>query len=181
MNLVKSIYPLFALLLYGCASHPSPEAVPQDPQATVKTPTPSVTSITAPETKPIEPVAVKPVAIEPVAKAEITEIDLTPPPLAPESSVVEVESAVKVESAAEPEEYRIKPEDSLEIQVFQVAELSGIVQVDANGQAEMPLLGKVKAAGLTSEELATDLERKFGADYLQDPQVTVVVQTPADN
>ena len=39
----------------------------------------------------------------------------------------------------------------------------------------LPLIGRVQAAGLTTEQLRKELADKWGENYLQDPQVTVFV------
>lgn len=44
--------------------------------------------------------------------------------------------------------------------------------VDLNGEVEFPLIGKIKAAGLTRDEFKTNLKQAVGK-YLKDPIVTV--------
>src|SRR5688572_22624174 len=51
------------------------------------------------------------------------------------------------------EDYKIAGGDTLQIDVFQVPDLSGERAVNLTGQIAMPLLGNVKAAGLTTAEL----------------------------
>jgi len=72
--------------------------------------------------------------------------------------------------------YRIGPLDILDISVYQVPDLSKTVQVADNGTINIPLIGETPASGKTSEELERDLTSKFGASYLQNPQVTVLVK-----
>ena len=72
--------------------------------------------------------------------------------------------------------YKIGPHDVLEVSVFKVPELSRSVQVADTGSVNLPLLGEVKAAGLTASQLERDLERQLGAKYLQKPQITIVVK-----
>lgn len=79
-------------------------------------------------------------------------------------------------NAPEFKDYRISPLDVLSIKVFQVEELSLDTQVDAAGQLTYPLIGKVKAAGLTTVELADEIGAKLSERYLQSPQVLVVVK-----
>lgn len=73
-------------------------------------------------------------------------------------------------------DYLIGPEDLLEIRVFGVDDLSRTVRVSSRGLISLPLLGEVKAAGLTSSELETRLAELFGKDYLQNPQVGVFIK-----
>jgi polysaccharide biosynthesis/export protein len=72
--------------------------------------------------------------------------------------------------------YKIGPQDTIEITVFKVPELSRTVQVADSGTVNLPLVGDVVAAGKTSQQLERDLVKKYGGKYLQSPQVTVSVR-----
>jgi polysaccharide export outer membrane protein len=74
------------------------------------------------------------------------------------------------------EDYKIAPLDTLKINVFQVADLSGEFEVDLTGNIAMPLIGNVKAVDKTTQQLRTDLVRRLGAKYLQNPDVSVGVK-----
>lgn len=74
------------------------------------------------------------------------------------------------------QEYRIGIDDLLDIKVFQAPELSQPVRVDPRGNISLPLVGTVKAEGLSQIELEKRLAQLLGAKYLQDPQVTVFIQ-----
>lgn len=77
------------------------------------------------------------------------------------------------------EEYRIGPLDQLNVTVFQVEDLSvEKVQVDAAGQVQLPLVGVVQVAGMTTTELGVHISEKLGK-YLQNPQVSVTVAQAA--
>ena len=69
-------------------------------------------------------------------------------------------------------DYRIGPEDVLDIDVFQVDDLKRTVTVSANGYISFPLLGHVKVAGRTAHQLETELAGQFNR-YVINPQVTV--------
>lgn len=71
---------------------------------------------------------------------------------------------------------RIGPMDMLEVSVFGVEELDGTFQVDFTGDIKLPLIGTVRAVGLSSGELALELERLYSESYLQDPDVNVTIQ-----
>lgn len=72
-------------------------------------------------------------------------------------------------------QYRIGPLDQLNVTVFQVANLSvEKAQVDAAGQVQLPLVGSVHAAGMTTDQLAAFVKSKLVA-YLQHPEVAVTV------
>jgi polysaccharide export outer membrane protein len=84
--------------------------------------------------------------------------------------------AVAGSPAAPIAEYRIGPLDSLDITVFQIQDLSlKKVQVDAQGQLRLPLIGAVTAGGRTAAELSAAIAARLREKYLQDPQVSVVV------
>jgi polysaccharide export outer membrane protein len=73
-------------------------------------------------------------------------------------------------------QYRIGPDDSLEVIVFQVPELSRVVQVDAAGEFSMPWVGHIKAAGHTADEVQALLTEKLSGRFLKDPVITVLVK-----
>jgi polysaccharide export outer membrane protein len=85
-------------------------------------------------------------------------------------------SAPKAVRTVENNGYTVGPLDVLEISVFKVPELSKSVQVADTGTINMPLLGEVRAAGKTAQEIEQDLTRQLGAKYLKSPQVTVFVK-----
>ena len=69
--------------------------------------------------------------------------------------------------------------DILEVDVFQVDELDKTVQVDSNGYFSLPLIGQIKATGKTVPALEKEVESKYGANYLQSPDVTIFVKESA--
>src|SRR6516165_2841430 len=79
-------------------------------------------------------------------------------------------------AAAPTGDYRIGPQDTLEIDVFQLNDLNRTVQVDSSGQILLPLLGQIPAAGKTSRELSNDIATQLSQKYVNNPQVTVVVK-----
>ncbi|GBE02585.1 polysialic acid transport protein KpsD precursor [bacterium BMS3Abin08] len=72
-------------------------------------------------------------------------------------------------------DYKIGPEDLLDIDVFQVEDLKASVRVTARGFIRLPLIGRVKAAGLTVAELEDTLSGKL-EKYLEQPVVSVFVK-----
>lgn len=72
--------------------------------------------------------------------------------------------------------YKIGAQDVLEISVFKVPELSKSVQVADTGTVNLPLVGEMKAAGRTAQEVERELTQKLGSKYLQSPQVSVYVK-----
>jgi polysaccharide biosynthesis/export protein len=75
--------------------------------------------------------------------------------------------------------YVIGPEDKVTIRVFEIKDLSfDNEQVDASGQIMLPLIGKVKAAGKTADQLQDEISTRL-EKYLQSPQVSVSVTESA--
>jgi polysaccharide export outer membrane protein len=72
--------------------------------------------------------------------------------------------------------YKIGPQDTIEIAVFKVPDLSRTVQVADTGTVNLPLVGDVAAAGKTTQQLERDLVKRYGGKYLQSPQVSVSVK-----
>ena len=74
------------------------------------------------------------------------------------------------------DDYRIGPEDLIDVAVFQVPEMSGTVRVTAGGEISLPLLGVVKVAGLTPGGLELLLQDTLRLTYLNDPHVGVFIR-----
>ena len=88
----------------------------------------------------------------------------------------DMRSSAAAGTAAPSREYRILPQDMLEVSVYQVPALNRTAQVDGTGHIALPLIGGVKAGGRTARELEADIAAKLGAKYLKSPQVTVFVK-----
>lgn len=74
---------------------------------------------------------------------------------------------------------RLSENDLLQVDIFQVDDLDREVRIGFNGTISMPLIGDVKAAGLTLRELERRLETRYGEKYLQSPNVTVFLKESA--
>lgn len=74
-----------------------------------------------------------------------------------------------------PGDYRIGPDDMLQVAVFDAPDLSQTVRVSGDGDISIPLLGTIKASGLTPRELELVLQALLRRTYMKDPQVTVTV------
>lgn len=73
-------------------------------------------------------------------------------------------------------EYIISANDILEITVYGESDLSVTARVSQDGTITYPLLGNIKAAGLTSRELEANITNLLGQDYLVIPQVSIFVR-----
>lgn len=70
----------------------------------------------------------------------------------------------------------IGPLDTIQIDVFNVPELSREVQIDASGRIAMPLAGTIDARGKTAGELAKAIEDALRIRYIRDPEVTINIK-----
>lgn len=77
--------------------------------------------------------------------------------------------------AASVHAYPIGAGDVVRVDVFGEEELSGDHVVGPGGVLRFPLIGEVVVDGWTAEQIATEIERRLGEDYLQRPQVTLTV------
>lgn len=100
------------------------------------------------------------------------------PPPASKKSAKLIREVRALESTGTPgsEGYRIGPQDVIEISIYQAPDLTKTVQVAEGGTINLPLVGDVRAGGITARELEQDLKSKYGARYLQNPQVSVFVR-----
>lgn len=71
----------------------------------------------------------------------------------------------------------IGPLDTIQVDVFNVPELSREIQVDASGRISMPLIGTVDARGKTAAELANAVETTLRGRYVRNPQVTINIRS----
>ena len=74
------------------------------------------------------------------------------------------------------EHYRLGTGDKLRINVYGEDDLSGEFLVDSSGQVQLPLVGQVKAAGLTLHEFVAEISAALMNGYLKDPKVSVEVE-----
>jgi polysaccharide export outer membrane protein len=72
-------------------------------------------------------------------------------------------------------DYRIGPEDLLEIDVFQVADLKTTARVSARGYIKLSLIDSIEVAGLTVSELESLISSKL-KKYVREPVVSVFVK-----
>jgi polysaccharide export outer membrane protein len=70
----------------------------------------------------------------------------------------------------------LQPRDQISVNVFQEKDLSTpSAVIDQSGNVSLPLIGQVHAAGLSLEQLGSNVERAYKSAYLKDPHVNVVL------
>jgi polysaccharide export outer membrane protein len=95
----------------------------------------------------------------------------------PAAVVISFRSRFAAESAGVPdqERYELGPDDEVRITVHNHADLSGSLAISRDGMITAPLVGEVRAAGLTPRQLAARLTERLDRTYLVDPRVDVEV------
>jgi polysaccharide biosynthesis/export protein len=74
-------------------------------------------------------------------------------------------------------EYVIGAQDVLTVTVWDSPDLSGKYTVETDGSFTFPLIGRVKASGLTLRQFEAELKKKLADGYFKNPQVSVAVET----
>jgi len=72
-------------------------------------------------------------------------------------------------------DYIVGPQDVLKVTVFGVPELTRDVTVDTDGTFDFPLVGRIKASGLTVRAVETELKSRLSNGYLVNPTINVDV------
>ena len=73
-------------------------------------------------------------------------------------------------------EYRVGPNDLIDIAVYGVPELSRTVRVNSSGLVSLPLVDQVSLLGLTGQQAEAKIAAAYGEKYLQNPQVSVFIK-----
>ncbi len=77
--------------------------------------------------------------------------------------------------AATDQVHQLGPRDLIQIKVYQQPDLTQEIRIDDDGTVTLPLIGQVRAAGLTVEAFARDLVVRY-KEYLLNPEITVFVK-----
>ncbi len=91
-------------------------------------------------------------------------------PLAAAEPIADAPAADRTERAT----YRIGVDDELDISVYGESDLAETQSVRPDGKIAFPLIGDIRASGLTPDELREQMVRKL-AKFVRNPQVTVIV------
>lgn len=71
--------------------------------------------------------------------------------------------------------YRLRPNDRLRVRVYNEPEISGEYQVDASGFISIPLAGRIRAGGQTTERVERMIVSRLNEGVIRDPKVNVEV------
>jgi polysaccharide export outer membrane protein len=72
--------------------------------------------------------------------------------------------------------YTLGPGDQLSIKVVGAEDITGDYPVTDSGTVSVPLIGDVKAAGLTRLQLEHEIAQKLAQGYIRNPKVNVAIQ-----
>ena len=73
--------------------------------------------------------------------------------------------------------YRLDSGDRVRVIVFGQDNLSRVYSVDSSGSVSLPLIGPIRARGVTAFQLSTDIAAELRRKYIKDPKVSVEVET----
>lgn len=113
------------------------------------------------------------------AGASVAACEKTVSSVAPQGAAAYDAIAVAPERSV-PQVYTLRSGDRVNVAVFREEEFSAKnALIDTSGNISLPMLGTVRAAGMTQDELAALVSERLAASYLRDPRVSVMVETPA--
>lgn len=95
-------------------------------------------------------------------------------------SVVAASSVVAQSGVTPPDpesmfNYVLRPRDVIRVEVYRHGDLTREARIAADGTITLPLLNEVKVAGMSVFDAKTLIERRYNADYLVDPEVSIIV------
>ncbi|MGF1607961.1 MAG: polysaccharide biosynthesis/export family protein [Kiloniellales bacterium] len=73
------------------------------------------------------------------------------------------------------DDYVLGAGDQIRVTVFGHPDLSGQFQVGTNGRVSLPLVGEIKASGLSVQNVEQEIVNRLQPDYLKSPNVSVEV------
>ncbi|PYM33960.1 MAG: hypothetical protein DME17_16880 [Candidatus Rokuibacteriota bacterium] len=168
-------------------------AAPREEPAAAAPPMPAPTRTEPPQgvpgASPTEPMLAPKPAREPAPSGEPagpgpeppqTAMPVEAPPALPSAAPAPAPPTSSAEEpppgeAAQPGDYKIGPEDLLDIAVWNNTAMSRAVPVRPDGKISLPLVNDVQAAGLTPMQLREVLVGKLTA-YIPRPEVSVIVR-----
>ena len=74
--------------------------------------------------------------------------------------------------------YALGGGDTVRVSVYGESELSQSYRISQSGHISMPLIGEVRAGGLTSTQVGDEIRARLANGYLRDPSVTVEIVDP---
>ncbi len=111
--------------------------------------------------------------VPPGSAASVKEMESSPQVRAMnEKLMMSVLSAKRTSS----KDYRIGPDDLIEVNVFEDEKLNKTVRVSSQGNVSLPLIGVLRVKGLTGSEMEKEIRDLLAEKYLQDPHVSIFIK-----
>jgi polysaccharide export outer membrane protein len=82
---------------------------------------------------------------------------------------------VSSNSVSPDDNYRLAPDDLLQVRVFREEDMDCTVRISRDGTVTLPLIGIVQLGGKTANEAGATVRDLLDRDYVVHPQVTVTV------
>lgn len=79
------------------------------------------------------------------------------------------------EAAYKPTEYTLAPDDLIKISVFGEERFNNEYKISSDGDISFPLIGNVKASGLSASTLKSNIESSLSEGFLNEPRVTLEI------
>jgi polysaccharide biosynthesis/export protein len=71
---------------------------------------------------------------------------------------------------------KLRPGDEIGVSVYQEPDLTvARTAIDSAGNVSLPLIGQVRAGGLSTQELALEIQRAYGGQFIRNPRTNVVL------
>ena len=77
--------------------------------------------------------------------------------------------------------YALQAGDTIEVSVLQDPNLNRRIVIGPDGNISFPLVGHLRASGLTAEQLEKTLAKKLSKNYQTPPEVTVMLSGTSEN
>ncbi|MCX8240369.1 MAG: SLBB domain-containing protein [Akkermansiaceae bacterium] len=71
--------------------------------------------------------------------------------------------------------YILRPDDVVKMSVYEEKDLDSLVTILKAGQATFPLIGSLEIGGLSLNEASEEIRKRYAADYIRYPKVTLTV------
>ena len=78
--------------------------------------------------------------------------------------------------ATSSKDYRIGPDDLIDVTVFEDEKLNKTVRVSSQGNISLPLIGILKVKGLTGSEMEREIRDLLAEKYVKDPHVSIFIK-----
>jgi polysaccharide export outer membrane protein len=160
------LYAALALTLVLAAPARAQEPAPAPTDSTTAAPTAAAISGATSATPGPAATATSGTAVTAPPSAE------TPTSTPPSNAKTAAAAATVIDTS---KDYRIGPEDVLDVLVWKQENLSRTVPVRPDGKVSLPLVNDIVAAGLTPSELRQQITERL-TEYVPSPEVSVIVK-----